>query len=305
MEVDRRSLMAGRPPSTAASHALAIAPRAKDRLIFDMHSHVETPPARTPDGGYDIADDLAFRNAILDRLGFTASVLMARQNYDRPNGVADTRKQNDFVAWYRDTNRIRYPVGLGNIEPSQGAAACIAEVRRMKDQLKLDGVIFHNSPQGRYMDDPAMIAAAREMGRHGMPCFVHLNIDNLLESPFYLEALATACPDTTFIGIGAFSRIGAIQGMRLVGKLCRNVMFETTGYWQKGRALSQFVKMFGSERIVFGTDMNALPSVVYHWPQGLLDILELPDLTERDRRNILWDNAQRLFPALKSLRGGL
>jgi predicted TIM-barrel fold metal-dependent hydrolase len=213
MQRSRRSLITGQPqtPAAAAAYAAqAMAPHPKTRLIFDMHSHIEMAPPRRPDGSYDIAVDVAIRDAYLDRLGFTATVLMTRQFSDRPNGAADTSKQNDFVAWYRDNNRRRYPAGLGNIDPVNGVAAGMAELRRMHEELKLDGVIFHNGPQTTYMDD--------------------------------------------------------IHGMHLVGKLCPNVMFDTTACWQKGRWFTRFVKDFGSRRIVFGTDMNALPNVVYHFP---------------------------------------
>jgi predicted TIM-barrel fold metal-dependent hydrolase len=308
MQLSRRSLITSQPqtPAAAAAYAAqAMAPHSKTRLIFDMHSHIEAAPPRRPDGSYDIAMDVAIRDAYLDRLGFTATVLMTRQLGDRPNGAADTRKQNDFVAWYRDNHRRRYPVALGNIDPLNGVAAGMAELRRMHEKLKLDGVIFHNVFQSTYLDDPRMIALCQEMGRRGMVCIVHLNGEGMLESSTRLGALAMAAPRTTFVGIGALGTMDNIHGMHLVGKVCPNVMFDTTACWQKGRWLTRFVKDFGSRRIVFGTDMNALPNVVYHFPQGLLDILELPELTEADRQNILWDNAQRLFPQLKALRGAL
>jgi predicted TIM-barrel fold metal-dependent hydrolase len=113
--------------------------------------------------------DIAVRDAYLERLGFTATVLMTRQLGDRPNGAADTRKENDFVAWYRDNHRRRYPVGLGNIDPLNGLAAGMAELRRMHEELKLDGVIFHNVFQATYMDDARMIALCQEWAAGGCP----------------------------------------------------------------------------------------------------------------------------------------
>ena len=196
------------PAAAAAYAAQAMAPHPKTRLIFDMHSHIEMAPPRRPDGSYDIAEDVAIRDAYMDRLGYTAGVLMTRQGGDRANGAADTRKQNDFVTWYRDNNRKRYPVGLGNIDPINGVEAGMAELHRMKTELKLDGVIFHNGPQTTYLDDPRMIVLAREMGRLGMPCFVHLNGEGMLEASSFLGVLALAAPGTTFIAIGALGMSG-------------------------------------------------------------------------------------------------
>lgn len=303
---DRGTLITAAPDSPMAMAAAAgMAPHPKTRLIFDMHSHIEAAPPRKPDGSYDITEDIAIRNAYLDRLGYTCSILMTRQGGERAAGAADTRAQNDFVAWYRTQNPTRYPVAAGNIDPINGVAAGVAELHRMRHELRLDAVIFHHGPQTTYMDDPRMIVLAQEMGRLGMPCMVHLNGEGLLESANHLGWLALAAPKTTFIGIGAMGMQDAIHSMRLVGHLCPNVIFETTAMWQKGNPLGRFVKEFGSRRIVFGTDMNALPHVVYHFPQGLLDIEERPELTETDRRNIFWDNAERMFPQLRALRGGL
>jgi predicted TIM-barrel fold metal-dependent hydrolase len=271
-------------------------------LIFDMHHHVESAPQPRPDGSYDTSGDLPVRKKNMARWGIRASILMARQNYERHSGIEDTRRQNDYVAWYCRTHRELFPVGAGSVEPSYAIEQGVAEVRRLKEVLGLDAVVFHNYFQARLIDDPAMIALVREMALLRMPAFIHMNVEGLLESAPYLETLATRVPEATIIAIGAFQRIENIYAMESIGRNCPNVLLDTSLYWQKGRAIERYVEMFGSERIVFGTDANANDSIMYNYPSGLIDILDAPKLSDEDRRNILWGNAERLFPALKSIR---
>jgi predicted TIM-barrel fold metal-dependent hydrolase len=72
------------------------------------------------------------------------------------------------------------------------------------------------------------------------------------------------------------------------------VVFETACVFPLGRILEEFVSRFGSERLVFGTDLYLSPPM-YNHPHVLYEVLEAPSLTEQDRHNIFWNTARRLF----------
>ena len=122
--------------------------------VLDVHAHIPDDlfDRPLPAGGYDAADDLALRIEVMARAGVGASVLMAPALYERPNGVADTRRVNDCVAWYRDTNRARFPFALGTVEPFHGRDAGLEEIRRISAELHLDGVVWDHFRQGTAID---------------------------------------------------------------------------------------------------------------------------------------------------------
>lgn len=270
------------------------------RTIFDCHTHVG--PAGSPtEGRYDVVADRAFRTALMDRSGIRASVLMASHNYERPKGAADTQRQNDFVAWYRNEHRERFPVALGTVEPLHGEAAGVAELHRMKEELALDGVVWHNYFSGATIDDPRMVSFARTAAGLGLPVFVHLNVEGPLESAIELEVLAQKVPEASFVALAAFSTRANVHELRIVGEHCPNVSFETSLAYPMGQPILHYAERFGSERVLFGTDLTVNPQRVWSHPIGLADILESDRLSEADRANILWRNAERLFPALAAI----
>jgi hypothetical protein len=118
--------------------------------VLDVHAHIPETLFDHPlaDGGYAVADDLAARVQLMDRAGINASVLMAPGLYERPKGVADTRRLNDCLAWYRDSHAERFPVALGTLDPLHGRDAGLEEIHRLATQLQLDGVVWDHYRQG-------------------------------------------------------------------------------------------------------------------------------------------------------------
>jgi predicted TIM-barrel fold metal-dependent hydrolase len=271
--------------------------------IFDGHAHLLAAPPRRADGSYEVADDLAFRLALMDKCGIAATAVMASNVYERPRGAADTRAQNDFVAWYRDNHGERFPIALGTVEPNQGLDEGLAEIRRMKEVLRLDGVVWHNHFSGAYMDDARMVAFAQELAKLDMPACVHLNIEGLHESASFLGSLALKAPDTTIVALGAFSGHRNLHDMHDVANRCPYVLFDTSLLWPIGQTHIEFAERYGADRVIFGTDMHFIPKHMYHYPAGLLDILLTDRLTDEDRENILWNNARRVYPRLAKLGG--
>src|SRR5262245_60782898 len=126
------------------------------RRIFDVHHHIEPAPA---DGreGYDGEEDVSYRLGLMGRLGVRASVMTVSSDYDRPHGQAATSRQNDFVAWYRSTHPDRFPVAIGTVEPTNGISACLEEMRRVTDELALDGVVWEPSASGELINEPRTV----------------------------------------------------------------------------------------------------------------------------------------------------
>lgn len=271
--------------------------------VFDAHAHLPPAPPRREDGSYDIEWDIAFRRNLMQRGGITAAIAMASNMYERPNGIADTRRQNDFAAWYRDTHPEEFPVALGTIEPNHGVEAGIAELNRMKAELHLDGVIWHHYFSGSTMDEPRMVTFCRELARLGLPAFLHVSVEGPHEDPFRFGLLAERVPEATLVAVGGMSSSPRVLEMRQIMARCSNVMMDSSLIQPMGQPVLHLAEEFGSDRILFGTDLTILGKGDRLWsfPPGLVDIIDSPRLSETDRKNILWDTAARLFHRLAAL----
>jgi len=264
--------------------------------IFDVHQHL---PEHIPNIQTEqalIQRDLDYRLRVMDKHRIQAGAIMASLLYDRPNGVADTRRMNDYVAWYRDRHRDRFPVGIGTVEPIHGLEQGLLEINRIATELKLDGLVWHNHFAGMALDHYRMVAFVNALGDLGLPAFVHVREPYEHETPTRLENLAQRAPATAIVAMGVMTgaqRLGELHG---VGERCPNVVFETSLVWPLNNWIDRFVEFFGSQRVIFGTDLHYHEAPSYRHPPGLADVLESDKLTDDDRENILWANAARLFP---------
>jgi predicted TIM-barrel fold metal-dependent hydrolase len=267
--------------------------------VLDVHAHIPDDlfDRLLPAGGYDVADDLAARLDTMDRAGVRASVLMVPALYERPNGVADTRRVNDCVAWYRHAYPARFPIAIGTVEPFHGRDAGLDEIRRLSGELHLDGVVWDHFRQGTAIDEPRMVAFATELGRLGLPAFIHTHAVDQRESPSRVAALAKRVPDTTIVALGALSSLQHDVELRRVAQEAPNVLFDTTVTLPIG-PLERYAAAVGSERLLFGTDMYLNPMWAFQRPPVLDNILNSKQLSQTDKDNILWANAQRLFARL-------
>jgi uncharacterized protein len=218
---------------------------------------------------------------------------MAPYLFDMPQGPVDTRRQNDYVAWYCQAHRDLFPVGVGGVQPAQGQEAGIAEIRRMKNELGLAGLMFHPEYAGG-ITGARMVAFAKECANLKMPVFIHMEIPGGSENGTDMEALARRVPECTFVALGGFSGHRTTPELRGAAKSCPNILFDTSFCHPMGNHIADFASVCGSERILFGSCMESTNDT-YIYPAGYYDILYGNDLTDEDRRNILWRNAHRLF----------
>jgi hypothetical protein len=266
--------------------------------VFDIHHHVgsfDISLGITNQGAWEAEDDYAQRIRILDKFGIQAAAVMPSSQYLRPNGIPDTCAVNDLVADYRNRYHERFPVGLGTVEPLYGEEAGVTEIRRIVEELHLDGVVWHHRFQGAFINDKRMHGYLRTLAEYGLPAFIHVIADSTMESPAGLESLAEQHPEVTFIALDAFSGLPQSKIIMGIAKRCPNILFETAIVYPLGRIIEEFVAQLGSERLIFGTDLYLYPQVSYHHPHVLYEILEAPALTDRDKQNIFWNNAQKLF----------
>ncbi|HLF77121.1 MAG TPA: amidohydrolase family protein [Dehalococcoidia bacterium] len=267
--------------------------------IFDLHQHVQETIRPQPEGGYDIEEDLRYRLQIMDKHGIRTGALLASLLYERPEGIKDTRRMNDFVAWYRDNHRDRFPVGIGTVDPLQGEAAGVAELERMATELRLQGAVWHHHFSGVDIADRRMGPFLRTLAKHNLPALIHVR-GYSHESTWSLETLAKRVPEATIIAMCPMNGLQQMRELQGVGERCPNIMFNTSLLWPLNNWIERFTQWFGSERIIFGTDLHFHPKPSYLRPPGLDQILVSQELNDEDKRNILWRNAERLFPVLQT-----
>jgi predicted TIM-barrel fold metal-dependent hydrolase len=263
-------------------------------MIFDIHHHVGA--LDTGGGGpiWKVEGDYTQRVQIMDKFGVRAAAVMPSSQYLRPNGIPDTCALNDLVADYRNRYRDRFPVALGTVEPLHGEEAGVQEIRRLIEKLHMNGVVWHHRFQGTFINDKRMHPLLRTLAEYQVPAFIHLFGESAMEDPWGLEALAEEHPQITFVALDAFSGSTQSKVVMRIAKRCPNVFLETGITFPLGRIIEEVVANIGSERVLFGTDLYVAPLMYLH-PDVLYQILDAPTLTDQDKHNIFWNNAQRLF----------
>lgn len=231
---------------------------------------------------------------MLDSFGFTAACVLPGFQYDRTDGIANTRRVNDAIAAYRDSKPNRFPVALGTLEPLHTFDTCRDEADRLIDDQNIDGLAWHTRYQGVFLSDRRMHTLVDLAVERGLPCFVHLFAESNMEAPWSLLELARAHPEATIVALDGFSGSTQTRYLMDIAERCPNVLFDTAICFPLTRPLDTFVETFGSERLLFGTDSYARP-VLYNTPSVLHELMA-SDMPQDDLENIMWRNFVRLFP---------
>ncbi|MDQ5841790.1 MAG: amidohydrolase family protein, partial [Chloroflexota bacterium] len=182
----------------------------------------------------------------------------------------------------------------GTVDPLCGVDLGVAEIARMATEVHLNGVVWHHRFQGTFIADSRMGAFLRKMAEFNLPAFVHVFSESTMEAPWGLELLAEEHRDVTFVALDAFSGLTQVRYMMAMAKRNPNLMFETAAMFPLTPILEEFVGRFGSDRLLFGTDLYLSPRT-YQYPLILQQILSSNGLSEDDKRNIFWRNSARLF----------
>jgi predicted TIM-barrel fold metal-dependent hydrolase len=268
--------------------------------IYDCHHHVGDVSAflgdRLDDAGTRPAGDaaaveMARRVEIMDAGGVRQASVIPGHGYERPNGIADTRRINDQIAAYRDARPDRFPVAIGVAEPLYGADS-LAELDRCKHELALGGISFHTRFQGASMDGPWVHRYIERMGELGLVPVLHAMTESADEAIWKTAQLARTFPDLTMLVLDAFSTFEGTKECNDAAELCPNLLFDTSLSYTFD-FIEVFANRFGAERVVFGTDLYSPPlgrRISHLLPQ----IIE-SSLSHADKAAILGDNCRKLF----------
>ena len=266
--------------------------------VFDCHHHVGSLEALGLSTGTEGLDpeealeaDLAARLATMDATGVDAALLIPGHGYLRPEGLADTRRVNDRLAAYRARRPDRFPAALGVVEPLYGGRG-LAELDRLHDELGMVGVSFHVRFQGVATNSPLVVALVRRMAALGLVPFLHGVAEVADEALWKLQEVARAEPGTTMVVLDGFSSHEQGEQLLRVAEATPNLVFDTS-LAPGMHAVGRFLATFGSDRLVYGTDVYS-HLTPQHRNRTLDDFMELA-MDDDARRAVLSGNLRRIL----------
>jgi len=260
--------------------------------IFDIHHHLGSLTGGSLQEGDGWQDrDYNNRVRIMEANGVTMSAILAATGYIQADGIKDTMRSNDTVAAYRKRDPKRFPVACGIVEPLHGTRS-LAELERIKHELHLEGVVWHNRFQGVAIDHQLMRPLMKKVSELKLVPVVHTNAESNTEGVWRLERLALEFPETTFVALDALTTNVNSQLVLEIAKRTPNILFDTAHVRSPGY-VRQFVETVGSQRLVFGSLFYSHPASYEHC--STLEEVKRAQISDQDMTNILWLNAKGLF----------
>jgi len=154
------------------------------RYIVDVHAHIGMSSS------LEVGGDAETLIRKMDENEIDIAIISPIPGYIDPNGIKDTMKQNDNIAVALRKYPKRFPVGLGTVEPRHGEIA-LDEIDRIKQELGLRGLMFHNDFQGLAIDHPIMYKFLERAACYDdMIVLMHTCQHSVLEAPFMLSKIA-------------------------------------------------------------------------------------------------------------------
>ena len=260
--------------------------------IFDIHHHLGslTGGSLQDEAGWQ-ERDYSNRVRIMETNGVTMAAILAATGYIQADGIKDTMRSNDTVAAYRQRDPKRFPVACGTVEPLHGARS-LGELERMKHELRLEGVVWHNRFQGVAIDHQFMRPLLKKVNELGLVPLVHTNAESNMEAVWRLERLALEFPQITFVAMDALTTNVNSQLVLDIAKRTPNILFDTA-HVRSSSYVRQFVETVGSRRLIFGSLFYSHPASYEHC--ATLAEVEAAQISQEDMANILALNARRLF----------
>lgn len=260
--------------------------------IFDIHHHLGSLSGGSLQEGDGWQErDYANRARIMDANGVSQAAILAATGYIQADGIKDTMRSNDTVAAYRKLDPARFPAACGIVEPLHGARS-LAELERIKHELKLNGVVWHSRFQGVAVDHALMRPLLKKVGELKLVPLIHTNAESNLEAVWRLERLALEFPELTFVSLDALTTNTNSQLALDIAKRTPNILFDTAHV--RGAAyVRQFVEAVGSQRLIFGSLFYSHPASYEHC--HTISEIQTAKISEDDKSNILSGNARRLF----------
>lgn len=158
-------------------------------------------------------------------------------------------------------------------------------------ELGLSGVKLHPDIQKFCVDDPRAMRIFALCQEKKLPVCVHTGDYRYdYSNPARVARVLRTFPRLTLIG-AHFGGWSVWEEAAKVLEPFRNLVVDTSSsfFWLKPEAARRLIRIYGSGRVMFGTDYPL-------WKQQPdLDYLEKLELTDQEYGNILWKNAVRVF----------
>jgi predicted TIM-barrel fold metal-dependent hydrolase len=258
-----------------------------DRPI-DIHVHVEPRSENfAPLGNAAdlVAKDYESRVRYMDRYGIAKSVISAGWGYRKTEGIVNTRWMNDMIATYVAKHSDRVPVGIGIVEVQHGEAS-LQELERMAHDLKLRGVAWHHVDNGIALNTPFMRPLLKQAQALKLVPFIHVR-EKEYEAWWRLEVLLEEFPDLTFVALSGLETSDDLTHARQIARRHKNVLMDIAPFVHGSEAaIESLVKAVGPERVLFGTNGEATPS---------LQVVRNSNLSDHDKALVLSGNAAKLL----------
>ncbi len=261
--------------------------------VFDAHHHVGEVTDLFAGMGEAVATadlEVAKRLEGLDHDGVRHALVIAGHGYLRPDGLADTRRVNDGIARYRDSHPERFPAAVGIVEPTYGNRG-LEEIDRCAEELRLVGISFHHRFQGQALNSPWTVRYVERIAERGLVAFIHCYHESSEEALWKLEDVAQKVPQANIVALDVFSGWEQMLQTFSVAPRVPNVCFETA-LCAHVPTLVRFVREFGAERVIYGSDTYSWP--LSHGPNTVLLQLRTSDLSTEEKRLVLGANLASL-----------
>lgn len=229
--------------------------------VFDCHQHYGRlymdPAAADPQDDDWATREIDSRLSAMEQLGVERALVMPANDYPSAEGIVDTRRVNDGLRAYIDQHPARFPGGIGVAEPRHGMRG-LDEIRRCVEELHLLGVQYHCRFQGIPTDHPWMFRHLEVLEEMNAIAFIHSHADSKFESTLALGNLASSFPDLRIVVLDAFSGHHHSLECLDLAERCTNLRFDTAMAYNL-LPLQEFVRRFGAERLLYGTDIYSYP----------------------------------------------
>ena len=194
---------------------------------------------------------------------------------------------NRFIARSVDQSEGHF-TGLGTMHPET------EDLKRDMDELEalgLKGVKIHPDIQRFESDSPNAMRIFEACEERGLPILVHTGDYRYdFSNPNRIIPVLKAFPKLKFIG----AHFGGWRIWKEAAQvLCEypNIMVDTSSslYWQTPEKAMELIRLYGTERVMFGTDhplWRQKPEIAF--VDGL-------DLTQEEKEQIFWRNCTGLF----------
>jgi len=313
----------------------------KNRVLIDVHTHIASPPAvkKMKERGLMLPPILSewspgMHLEHMDSAGITMAVLSspaAPAFLDRPQASAVVREMNEHFARLVQDEPTRF--GAFATLPMPSVEDSVRETVHALDTLKLDGVAFQSSYEGKYLSHPDYEELLQELNRRRAVVFIHPILIKetiaglhpaLLEGTFDTTRNVTAMaehrifdrfPDIRFI----FPHTGGMVPY-IMWRIASNAIkarigdeYEATEelyaaeiaklerlYYDTALNPGPLPKLIRPSQILFGSDIPFPSKSVLKYQVRAIEALS-EELGEESVQAIASENALGLFPRLKQL----